>query len=408
MSKIKSLFNQLPGWSSGWSSRLAWLFILLIGIIAVVGPLIANEKPYYCKLDGVGYFPMFSSISESGLSAQHPDHAPVDWNTTYFESIWRAPIPYSHYSIDLKTGASISPFAKQPVSIRMRHWLGTDTLGRDVLAGMIRGCRVSLLIGLGSMLLALLIGVLLGSMAAYWGNKSKRISGLQLLLLVVILISVGIIGLLPIAMNSLLLAILLILGFGFFAIWKLGQTGKKNISIPVDQMIMGSVTIIDGFPALFLIIILVTLLPVKGWLVILLVIAFLRWPVMARYMRAEVFKMRELHYIQAAQVINLSSWRIISRHIIPYAFRPVMISFIFGVASAILAESSLSFLGIGLPPEQMNWGRLLAQSRSHFDAWWLVVFPGFAIFFTLLSLYVIGNAWQASTTLPSTTLRDQV
>jgi len=111
-------------------------------------------------------------------------------------------------------------------------------------------------------------------------------------------------------------------------------------------------------------------------------------------MRAEVFKMKELHYIQAAQVINLPSWTIITRHIIPFAFRPVMISFIFGVASAILAESSLSFLGIGLPPEQMNWGRLLAQSRSHFDAWWLVVFPGFAIFFTLLSLYVIGNSWQ--------------
>jgi peptide/nickel transport system permease protein len=71
-----------------------------------------------------------------------------------------------------------------------------------------------------------------------------------------------------------------------------------------------------------------------------------------------------------------------------------LISFIFGISSAILAESSLSFLGIGLPTEEINWGRLLAQSRNHFDAWWLVVFPGFAIFFTLLSLYAIGNAWQ--------------
>ena len=407
MRRIKSLLNQLPGWTSSWSSRLAWMFVLLIAIIAILGPLIANEKPYYCKLDDVGYFPMFSSISESGLSAQHPAHAPVDWHSTHFESIWRAPIPYSHYSIDLKTGASVSPFAKQPVSLRMRHWLGTDTLGRDVLAGMVRGCRVSLLIGLGSMLLALLIGVLLGSMAGYWGNKGKRISWLQLLLLILILVSVVFIRLLPITVNSIFIASLLVLTFGFFALWKLGQTGQKNISIPVDQLIMGMVTIIDGFPALFLIIILVTLLPFKGWIVILLVIALLRWPVMARYMRAEVFRMRELHYIQAAQVINLSSWHIIYRHIIPYAFRPVMISFIFGVASAILAESSLSFLGIGLPPEQMNWGRLLAQSRSHFDAWWLVVFPGFAIFFTLLSLYVIGNAWRASTPLPSTPLRDQ-
>ena len=71
-----------------------------------------------------------------------------------------------------------------------------------------------------------------------------------------------------------------------------------------------------------------------------------------------------------------------------------MISFIFGVSSAILAESSLSFLGIGLPPEELNWGRLLSQSRNHFEAWWLVVFPGAAIFFTLLSLYMIGISAQ--------------
>ncbi len=392
--RVKHFFKKLPGWSSGWSVRMAWLFLFMIGLFAVLGPWIANEKPYYCKLDGISYYPMFSSVSESGLSAMHPAYAPVDWKTTPFESIWRAPVPYSHYSIDLKTGATVSPFSKQPLSNRMRHWLGTDTLGRDVLAGMIRGCRVSLLIGLGSMLLALLIGLLLGSVAAYWGNKGKRISWLQLFFGVLLLIGVVITGLLPVALLLRLAIICLIILTGLAVMLKWDRTAKKNISIPVDQLVMGIIIIIDGFPAMFLIIILVALLPFRGWLVIMLVIAFLRWPAMARYMRAEVFKMRELHYIQAAQVINLPSWKIILQHIIPYAFRPVMISFIFGVASAILAESSLSFLGIGLPPEQMNWGRLLAQSRSHFDAWWLVVFPGFAIFFTLLSLYVIGNAWQ--------------
>jgi peptide/nickel transport system permease protein len=104
--------------------------------------------------------------------------------------------------------------------------------------------------------------------------------------------------------------------------------------------------------------------------------------------------MKESNYIKAAQIVNLPDWRIMTRHIIPYAFRPVMVSFIFGVSSAILAESTLSFLGIGLPVEEINWGRLLAQSRNHFDAWWLVLFPGCALFFTLLSLYTIGNAWE--------------
>ena len=392
--RIKQLLRKLPGCSSNITAQIAWLFILLVGVIALLGPLIANEKPFYCKLDGARYFPMFSSVSESGLSALHPGHAPVDWKTTRFESIWYAPIPYSHSSIDLKTGATVSPFDVQPVSFRMRHWLGTDSLGRDVLAGMIRGCRVSLLIGLGSMLLALLIGVWLGSMAAYWGNQGKRISWSDLMIIALVLFGIVMIQSMPVVFLLRLMAIVTLIALGWFVMLKLGMTSKKNISIPVDQIIMGTVTIIDGFPAMFLIIILVAILPFKGWLAILLVIALLRWPAMARYMRAEVFKMKELHYIQAAQVINLPSWTIITRHIIPFAFRPVMISFIFGVASAILAESSLSFLGIGLPPEQMNWGRLLAQSRSHFDAWWLVVFPGLAIFFTLLSLYVIGNAWQ--------------
>ena len=157
---------------------------------------------------------------------------------------------------------------------------------------------------------------------------------------------------------------------------------------------MGSISITDGFPAIFLILILVAILPFKGWVVVMMTIALLRWPTMARYMRAEVFKMRETNYIRAARLLNIPDIQILWRHVIPYAFRPVMISFIFGVSSAILAESSLSFLGLGLPTEEINWGRLLAQSRNHFDAWWLVVFPGCAIFFTLLSLNAIGSTWE--------------
>jgi peptide/nickel transport system permease protein len=392
--RVKHLLQQLPGWSVSRNSRWAWRFLLWVGILAVIGPWIANEKPYYCKLDGISYYPMFTSVSESGLSALHPAYAPVDWQTTSFESVWRAPIPYSHYSIDLKSGANLSPFKKQKVTVRMRHWLGTDTLGRDVLAGIIRGCRVSLLIGLGSMFLALCIGVVLGSIAAYWGNRSKRISWLQFWIMVFMLTVILLIVWMPLLPLTKWIITFMLFGIGCVTVWKLDNYGKKSIAVPADQLVMGAVTIIDGFPAMFLIIILVAILPFKGWLMILLVIALLRWPIMARYMRAEVFKMRELHYIQAAQIINLPSWKIITRHIIPYAIRPVIISFIFGVASAILAESSLSFLGIGLPPEQMNWGRLLAQSRTHFDAWWLVFFPGLAIFLTLLSLYVIGNAVQ--------------
>ncbi|HUR30669.1 MAG TPA: ABC transporter permease, partial [Saprospiraceae bacterium] len=173
-----------------------------------------------------------------------------------------------------------------------------------------------------------------------------------------------------------------------------GKMKTKNTGVPVDQFVMGAASVIDSFPGLFIILIILVIIPVRGWVIVMGAIALLRWPAMARYMRAEVFKIKESNYIKAAQSLNLPHMKILSSHIIPFAFRPVMISFIFGVSSAILAESSLSFLGIGLPVEELNWGRLLAQSRNHFESWWLVIFPGCAIFFTLLSLYTIGNAWQ--------------
>jgi peptide/nickel transport system permease protein len=394
MRRLISLIRSLPGWSSSISVRFAWLFIGLIAFVAVFGPLIANEKPYYCKLDGHSYFPLFTSVSESGLSSKHPSHSPVNWHTTQFESVWRTPIPFGYRTIDLKAGSYISPFAEQAGHIRFRHWLGTDALGRDVLAGMIRGCRVSLLIGLGSMLIALLIGVPLGAAAAWWGNKGWRLTILQFIIALITSLVFFLVWFAPFSLLTKSLVSVCIVIATIFLLWSSRSDARGRINVPFDQLVMGWVSIIDGFPALFLILILIAIIPLKGWVVVMLTIALLRWPSMARYMRAEVFKMKESNYIKAAQILNVPSWQILRRHIVPYAFRPVMVSFVFGVSSAILAESSLSFLGIGLPTEEINWGRLLAQSRNHFDAWWLVLFPGSAIFFTLLSLYTIGNAWQ--------------
>lgn len=392
MKGIKLNPIRLPAWDRSLSTRVAWIFILTIAVVAIIGPLISNEKPYYCKLEGKNYYPLFSGISESTLSSLHPSYSPVDWHTTNFESVWYPPVPYSHFTIDLKSGRHVSPFDKQDLPLRFRHWLGTDIVGRDVLAGLIRGCRISLLIGFGSMVLALLIGVPLGSIAAYWGNQNWKLSGVQIVTCVLLFISLIYLWWVPVTLSIKLFWFLLIGVIGFATFYFTRK--KKEAALPVDNMIMGVISVIDSFPGLFIVLILLVIIPVKGWLVVMLAIALLRWPSMARYMRAEVYKMKESNYIKAAQVLNLPHSQILRHHIIPYAFRPVMISFIFGVSSAILAESSLSFLGIGLPVDELNWGRLLSQSRNQFDAWWLVLFPGSAIFFTLLSLYTIGNAAQ--------------
>lgn len=394
MKYLIAWIRTLPGWSSSLASRSAWIFLFVVLMLAIFGPLIANEKPYYCRLDGRAYFPLFSRVSESVLSLAHPSHSPVSWQTTDFEVVWRAPVPYGHTTIDLKTGGYKSPFDHQAGSARFRHWLGTDALGRDVLAGMIRGCRVSVLIGLGAMLLALIIGLPLGAAAAWWGNKDWRITWVELFILCCSVVAVGVVWFMPLRVLMKVLISFALLFFGILFLKKGTGQQRGKLSIPLDRMVMGVVSIIDGFPGIFLILVLIAVVPLKGWVVVMLTIALLRWPSMARYMRAEVYKIKESNYIRAAQILNVPSFQILRRHIVPFAFRPVMISFIFGISSAILAESALSFLGIGLPPEEINWGRLLAQSRNHFDAWWLVMFPGMAIFFTLLSLYTIGNAWQ--------------
>ncbi|MEP6794805.1 MAG: hypothetical protein ABJB16_10800, partial [Saprospiraceae bacterium] len=99
--KASSYFSSFPGWRSHLSLRLSWLFIFIVSFIALFGPVISNEKPYMCILEGRTYYPLFSGISEAELSTLHPAFSPVDWRSTSFESIWRAPVPYSHSTIDL-------------------------------------------------------------------------------------------------------------------------------------------------------------------------------------------------------------------------------------------------------------------------------------------------------------------
>lgn len=367
---------------------------MMITLIALLGPILANEKPYYCTLEGKTYYPLFAGTTVAELSNAHPAHSPVDWQNTSFGAIWRAPVPYSYHTIDLETGGYRSPFSQQKASGNYRHWLGTDQLGRDVLSGMIRGCRVSLFVGLLSMIIAVLIGLPFGALSAWWGDHDLRVHTGRFLLLIVTSLLLILLLFAHVSFRAIIISTLFIMSVNVMAyfFWITKRSGR--VRIPFDRIVIGLISIVDGFPALFLILVLVALLPVSGWLVITLVIALLRWPAMARYMRAEVFKIKETNYIKAARITNIPSGRILRQHIVPYALRPVMISFIFGISSAILAESSLSFLGIGLPTDELNWGRLLAQSRSQFEAWWLVLFPGLAIFLTLLSFYTIGNSFQ--------------
>jgi peptide/nickel transport system permease protein len=123
----------------------------------------------------------------------------------------------------------------------------------------------------------------------------------------------------------------------------------------------------------------------------MLIIGLTGWVGIARFTRNEFLKIRSLDYVTAALALGVSNRKIMFRHILPNALAPVMVSIVLGVAGAILLESSLSFLGIGVPADTVTWGSILNEARSNTFAWWLAVFPGFAIFITVLAYYLVGE-----------------
>jgi len=170
--------------------------------------------------------------------------------------------------------------------------------------------------------------------------------------------------------------------------------GFLGVMVPlkIDSYVSRCIEVLNSLPTLLLIITIAAILEERSLFVLMIIIGATSWTGIARFTRAEFLKLRELEYIQAAQVLGYSNFRIIFKHALPNGLAPVFVSIAFGVASAILVESSLSFLGIGVPEDIVTWGSLLSLGKEEFDAWWLVIFPGFAIFITITVYNLIGDS----------------
>ena len=210
------------------------------------------------------------------------------------------------------------------------HYLGTDTLGRDVLSRIIFGARISLLVGFVAVGIATLIGLFIGALAGYYGG------------------------------------------------W-------------VDSALMRLVDLMLCFPAFFLILAVIAILEPSIWN-IMAVIGLTGWMGVARLVRAEFLSLREREFVTAARALGAGDTRLILRHMLPNALTPVMISATLGVAGAILTESALSFLGLGVQPPTPSWGNILTAGKDNIEiAWWLSVFPGLAILITVMSYNLLGE-----------------
>ena len=215
------------------------------------------------------------------------------------------------------------------------HWLGTDEVGRDVASRMIYGARASLAVGLFATAIALVIGTLVGLMAGYYR--------------------------------------------GWF-----------------DLAVMRLVEILLCFPTFLLLLILMSILKDRKFeqsiLVVIAVIGLTGWIGLTFLVRGEVLKQRALPYIQSCEVVGISAWRTMTVHLLPNITGPILISFTFGVAGAILAESGLSFLGFGVQPPTASWGGLLRQAFDNpLEYWHLTLFPGIALFIAVLAFNFTGE-----------------
>jgi len=274
---------------------------------------------------------------------------------------------------------------------------GTDDLGRDVFARMLQGSWVSLTVGFVAVGIAIIIGIFLGGIAGYYGQRHIRINQLiaagfltaGAVLLITDLIWAG--------------AVFLLCGLACILLSFLTKKSARSRTKPawtrlwyfntisIDTLVMRFVDIMLCFPSFLLILTVVALLPASIYN-IMIVIGLTSWMGTTRFVRAEFLSLREQDFVAAAKALGLSNFRIIFRHMMPNAVAPVLVSATIGIATAILTEAGLSFLGFGVPPPHATWGNILSDGKRFiFDAPWLTFVPGIAILLVVLSFNLFGE-----------------
>ncbi|WP_108468764.1 ABC transporter permease [Polynucleobacter difficilis] len=306
-----------------------WIFLILFGL-SVCAELIANDKPLVVRYQGQFYFPILQSQPETvfgGDFATPTDFLDPDIRRSITsKGNWAVypPIPYSFETLNY--------FAKSPnpAAPSMDNWLGTDDRGRDVLARLIYGFRLSILFGLALTIVGVTVGIITGALMGFFGGK-------------------------------------------------------------FDLVTQRAIEIWSAMPELYLLIIFASIFTPSIWLLVVLLAAF-SWMGLSDYVRAEFFRNRALEYVRAARALGLTNMQIMRRHILPNSLTPVITFLPFRMSAAILSLTSLDFLGLGVPPGTPSLGELLAQGKGNLDAWWISLSTFVVLVSTLLLLTFMGEA----------------
>ena len=306
--------------------RYAMAGLWVIGgmfVISYLAPVIANNKPIVMRWEDRVIFPAIAELFPVRYVVHYPEIANLDFDVAKYDESAALVMPPVRYS---PVATSLDDRPQRP---SRQHWLGTDELGRDVLARMLHGAGISLKVGLFATGISLVIGLLLGALAGYYGGI-------------------------------------------------------------IDILLSRLIEIVTCFPFTFLILAVIAFLPPSIYY-IMIVIGITRWTDLARYARGEFMRLKSREFAEAAKALGASDAKIIVRHLLPNSLAPVLVTATFGIASAILIEAALSFLGLGTQPPTPSWGGILASAREQDFAWWLTTFPGLAIFVTVTAYNLLGE-----------------
>ena len=306
-----------------------WLFCALV-LVSLFAELVSNDKPLIVRYEGQTYFPMLRDYSEKTFGGDFD--TPTDYLDPFIQQRLSTDGNWALYTLNRYGPNTLNYFAKSPnpSAPTADNWLGTDDRGRDLLAQLLYGFRVSVLFGLALTATGVVLGVVTGAIQGFFGGKTD-------------------------------------LAFQrFIEIW-------------------------GSMPELYLLIIFSAVFAPSIALLLILLSLF-GWMGLSDYVRAEFLRNRQLDYVKAARALGVGNWHIIWRHILPNSLTPVVTFLPFRMSAAILALTSLDFLGLGVPPGTPSLGELLSQGKNSIDAWWISLSTFAVLVVTLLLLTFMGDA----------------
>jgi microcin C transport system permease protein len=306
-----------------------WIFLAAFAL-SLFAEVLSNDKPIVVRYEGEFYLPMLKEYPEKIFGGDF--ETPTDYLDPFIEQNLRSGDNWAIYPLNRYSFNSLNYFAPSPnpAAPSAVNWLGTDDRGRDVLARLLYGFRISVLFALALTAIGVVLGILMGAIQGYFAGRT-------------------------------------------------------------DLVIQRFIEIWGSVPELYLLIILASVFE-PGLLILLVILSLFGWMGLSDYVRAEFLRNRSLDYVTAARALGLSDGQIIWRHVLPNSLTPVIAFLPFRMSAAILALTSLDFLGLGVPSSTPSLGELLAQGKANLDAWWISL-STFGLLVTLLLLLIfIGEA----------------